>query len=152
MPFLYLEAMKIKPLYYICFTPIVFLEVILFLNLNFSFEAHLCFLIIYIFALFFEHPNIDEYKKSMRKRLSFSFQLFSLWNFVDLNLPESKYKDLVLRHCAGIVFFLFFFAFATSWINILGAVLGVLSFEFFRYLFIKFASKSLNSASEEDLR
>jgi hypothetical protein len=134
-----------RNIYYLATLPILVTELILFWRIGFPFEVHLSFLIVYTFALFFEHPNIDEYKENQRKRFSLVFQLLSLWNFFDLNIPEMKLRDFILRHAVGGLLFCMFFIFANSLWNILGAAIGIVCFELSRQLFIKFMSRSLNS-------
>lgn len=107
-----------------------------------SIEVALPFLLVYSFAAFLEHPNINSYKESPRRRLAFVSVVFSLWNSLNLHLPEDmKFRTLVLTHGPGVIFSLIFIVFGFSFFKLLSLVVGIAAFELVIKLYFKLVSE-----------
>ncbi|OIQ15686.1 MAG: hypothetical protein BM556_17160 [Bacteriovorax sp. MedPE-SWde] len=125
--------------YHLATLPIIFLASILLLFTSISIDTLLPFFITYTFAAFFEHPNINSYKENPRKRLAFVSVLFSIWNFLNLNIKEGiRYRELILTHatglCYGLVFVLVDFSVGSLIALFFGAILFEVSFRLYSRL------------------
>lgn len=124
--------------YYTFTLPVILLAFLLLLFSPLVLEVIIPYLLVYTFAVFLEHPNINTYRENPRKRLAFVSFVFSLWNTVNLKLPENiKYREKILTHSVGIIVSLVLLLLDFSLVKLLAIVLGVVTFELVFYLYIK---------------
>lgn len=132
---------KIKK-YNMVILPAILVVFLLLVYSPLTLDLALPFLMMYSFASFLEHPNISSYKENPRRRLAFVSVVFSIWNSLNLRLPEEmKYRTLVLTHGPGLLFSLLFVLFNFSFFKLLAIVLGIVVFEMVIRIYFKLISE-----------